>query len=85
MTQRERLGKYEILEVLGNGAMCVVYRALDPDIQRTVAIKTIRKELLEDDDSRAGMMLARFRNEARAAGRLSHPGIVGVYDYGESG
>jgi hypothetical protein len=48
-----------------------------------VAIKTVRKELIEDDD-RAGMALARFRNEARAAGRLSHPGIVAVYDYGES-
>ena len=84
MPQPERLGKYEIVEVLGKGAMGVVYKAFDPDIHRTVAIKTIRKELLEDDDSRAGMMLARFKNEARAAGRLSHPGIVGVYDYGDS-
>lgn len=83
MTQRERLGKYEILEVLGRGAMGVVFKGFDPGIDRTVAIKTVRKELIEDDD-RAGMALARFRNEARAAGRLSHPGIVAVYDYGES-
>jgi len=79
-----RLGKYQITEVLGKGAMGVVYKAFDPDIQRTVAIKTIRKELIEDDD-RAGMMMARFKNEARAAGRLAHPGIVAVYDYGEAG
>ena len=83
MSQRERLGKYEILEVLGRGAMGIVFKGFDPGIDRTVAIKTVRKELIEDDD-RAGMALARFRNEARAAGRLSHPGIVAVFDYGES-
>jgi serine/threonine-protein kinase len=84
MTQPERLGKYDIVEVLGKGAMGVVFKGFDPDIDRTVAIKTVRKELIEEED-RAGMALARFKNEARAAGRLSHPGIVGVYDYGESG
>ncbi|HLB14278.1 MAG TPA: protein kinase [Burkholderiales bacterium] len=83
MTEPQRLGKYELVEVLGRGAMGVVYKAFDPDIHRTVAIKTIRKELIDDDDH-TGMMMARFKNEARAAGRLSHPGIVAVYDYGES-
>ncbi len=83
MNPRQRLGKYEILETLGRGAMGVVYKGFDPGIDRTVAIKTVLKELIEDD-GRAGMALARFRNEARAAGRLSHPGIVAVYDYGES-
>ncbi|MCL4801700.1 MAG: serine/threonine protein kinase, partial [Burkholderiales bacterium] len=83
MSHPEHLGKYRITEVLGKGAMGIVYKAFDPDIQRTVAIKTIRKELIEDDD-RAGMMMARFKNEARAAGRLAHPGIVAVYDYGEA-
>jgi serine/threonine protein kinase len=83
MTSPQRLGKYELVEELGKGAMGVVYKAFDPDIHRTVAIKTTRKELVEDDDH-ADMMMARFRNEARAAGRLSHPGIVAVYDYGES-
>jgi tRNA A-37 threonylcarbamoyl transferase component Bud32 len=80
----DRLGKYEIVEVLGKGAMGVVYKAFDPDIHRTVAIKTIRKELV-DDRERAAMMFARFKNEARAAGRLSHPGIVAVHDYGDTG
>jgi tRNA A-37 threonylcarbamoyl transferase component Bud32 len=84
MTQPERLGKYDIVEVLGQGAMGVVFKGFDPDIDRTVAIKTVRKELIEEED-RAGMALARFKNEARAAGRLSHSGIVAVYDYGESG
>lgn len=81
MRQLDRLGKYQIVEVIGRGAMGVIYKALDPNIRRTVAIKTIRKELIEDE--RAQSMLARFRNEAQAAGRLSHPGIVAVYDYGE--
>ena len=78
----QRLGKYEITEVLGKGAMGVVYRGFDPGIRRTVAIKTIRRELI-DGDGPAGRMIARFRNEAQAAGRLAHPGIVAVFDYGE--
>jgi serine/threonine-protein kinase len=78
----ERLGKYEITDVLGRGAMGVVYKGFDPMIRRTVAIKTIRRELIEGERS-AAAMLARFRNEARAAGQLQHPGIVAVYDYGE--
>jgi predicted Ser/Thr protein kinase len=82
MTMPSHLGKYEIIEVLGTGAMGVVYKGFDPGIRRTVAIKTIRRELIAGDRP-ASAMLARFRNEARAAGRLSHPGIVAVYDYGE--
>jgi serine/threonine-protein kinase len=83
MATVDRLGKYEVTEVLGKGAMGVVYKAFDPNIRRTVAIKTIRKELIEDE--RGTSMLARFKNEAQAAGRLSHPGIVGVHEYGEEG
>ena len=82
MATPDRLGKYEITEVLGQGAMGVVFKGFDPGIGRVVAIKTIRRELIEADGA-AGRMLARFRNEARAAGRLAHPGIVAVYDYGE--
>jgi len=79
----EQLGKYTIAEVLGKGAMGVVYKGFDPHIRRTVALKTIRKDLVDDDQE--ANLLARFRNEAQAAGRLSHPGIVGVYEWGEVG
>lgn len=77
----QQLGKYRVTAVLGEGAMGVVYKGFDPDIQRTVALKTIRQQLDADDDS-PGSPASRFRNEAQAAGRLMHPGIVGVYDFG---
>jgi len=77
----ERLGKYEVRSVLGKGAMGVVYKAFDPHIERYVAIKTIRKDTVDPDLARQFMV--RFKNEAKAAGRLHHPNIVGVYEYGE--
>jgi tRNA A-37 threonylcarbamoyl transferase component Bud32 len=76
-----QLGKYRIDSVLGKGAMGVVYKAFDPLIERTVALKTIRKELFSDSEQ--ADLLGRFKNEAQAAGRLNHPNIVTVYDYGE--
>lgn len=76
-----RFGKYQILETLGSGSMGIVYLAYDPVIERRVAIKTIRKEFLEAESS--VNVAERFRREASAAGRLSHPGIVAVHDYGE--
>jgi tRNA A-37 threonylcarbamoyl transferase component Bud32 len=76
------LGKYPVLGQLGKGAMGVVYKSFDPVIRRPVALKTIRKELL-DDAEEASNFGKRFRNEAQAAGRLLHPGIVAVYEYGE--
>ena len=82
MNLPDRLGKYPVTEVLGKGAMGIVYRAYDPVIKRPVAIKTIRKELIEDDE-KAETLSGRFRREAQAAGALSHPGIVAVYEYGE--
>ncbi len=81
MAPLEHLGKYQITEVIGRGAMGVVYKAFDPNIRRTVAMKTVRLDAVEEGRSPA--MLARFKNEAQAAGRLSHPGIVAIYDYGE--
>ena len=75
------LGRYRIVDVIGAGAMGVVYKAHDPHIDRTVALKTIRRELLSMQA--AGEVVARFQREAKAAGRLSHPGIVAVYDFGE--
>jgi len=82
-TQPDKLGKYEITGLLGRGAMGVVYKAFDPSIARVVAIKAIRKDLLDADNMAAA--IARFRNEAMAAGRLNHPGIIAIYDYGDAG
>ena len=81
MADPDRLGKYEIKSVLGKGAMGVVYQGYDPHIQRTVAIKTVRKDIV--DKELTEQFTARFKNEARAAGRLHHPNIVGIYEYGE--
>ena len=81
MDELERLGKYEIRSVLGKGAMGVVFKAFDPHIERAVAVKTIRKDMVDPELAREYM--ARFKNEARAAGRLHHPNIVGVYEFGE--
>lgn len=77
-----RLGKYQILDMIGKGAMGVVYKGFDPYIQRPVALKTIRLDLVSHDVEN---LFARFENEAKASGRLSHPGIVGIYEYGEEG
>ena len=77
----EQLGKYRIESILGKGAMGVVYKAFDPFIERTVALKTIRKELFSEGQQ--AELIGRFKNEAQAAGRLNHPNIVTVYDYGE--
>lgn len=84
MTHPTRLGKYTIDGVLGSGAMGVVYQATDTVIQRRVALKTIQRSLIDGDMSGLSVA-ARFRNEAQAAGRLTHPGIVSIYDYGEDG
>lgn len=74
-----RLGKYEILSVLGRGGMGVVYKARDPIIDRVVAIKTI-SELSEGLEHN---QIERLLTEARSAGRLHHPNIVTVFDFGE--
>ncbi|HEY4079229.1 MAG TPA: serine/threonine-protein kinase [Burkholderiaceae bacterium] len=81
----ERIGKYTISEVLGQGAMGVVYKGFDPHIQRPVAIKTIHKSLIGDPEVNAAQdsIAARFRNEAQAVGRIAHPGVVSIYEFGE--
>jgi tRNA A-37 threonylcarbamoyl transferase component Bud32 len=79
----ETLGKYEIKRTLGKGAMGTVYEGWDPIIARRVAIKTVRIPEGHDDPE-TEEALARFRREAQAAGRLTHPNIVGVFDYGET-
>ena len=75
------LGRYKIISEIGQGAMGVVYKAVDPIIDRTVAIKTINlnlsKQELEEYE-------ARFQQEIKAAGRLNHPNIVTIYDVGKT-
>lgn len=75
----KKIGKYKVLDVLGKGGMGIVYKALDPDIERQVAIKTIRFETIINSAEKDEMM-ARFVREAKAAGRLSHPNIITIYD-----
>src|ERR1022692_2155813 len=77
MADPTTIGKYRIDSVLGKGAMGVVYKAFDLGIERAVAIKTVRKDLVDPDLVEQSM--ARFKNEARAAGRLLHPNIVMEY------
>src|SRR5205085_404282 len=70
--------------VIGEGAMGIVYRGFDPQLRRPVAVKTIRPQLAGQCGT-APAVAARFRHEAQAGGRLSHPGIVAIYEYGEEG
>ena len=77
-----RLGRYELVRVLGRGAMGVVYEGRDPRLDRPVAVKTILKRHLLDDDVAADYS-ARFVREAQAVARLAHPHIVTVFDFGE--
>ncbi|MEO8545720.1 MAG: serine/threonine-protein kinase [Burkholderiaceae bacterium] len=74
----EKLGRYDIIRTLGKGAMGMVYEARDPNLDRRVAIKTIKVEHLSLEAS--AEYEARFRTEARSAARLQHPNIVSVYD-----
>ena len=77
----DTIGKYQIQGILGQGGMGVVYRGYDPAIARSVAIKAISKAILVGNELTE--VLGRFRHEAQAVGRLVHPRIVQIYDYGE--
>ena len=77
----KRFGRYEIVAELGRGAMGVVYKARDPQIDRHVAVKTVSLWGQEPEEEKEFRL--RFANEAQAAGRLHHPGIVSVFDVGE--
>jgi predicted Ser/Thr protein kinase len=76
-----KLGKYEVRREVGRGGMGVVYEGYDPVINRRVALKTLIGELFCGPS--ADEYLARLRREAQAAGRLNHPHIVAIYDFGE--
>ncbi|WP_417445946.1 protein kinase domain-containing protein [Kangiella sp.] len=72
-----RIGRYKLVKEIGRGAMSVVYQAEDPEIGRMLAIKLLKHELVEKEEYRE-----LFLREAKAAGRLGHPGIVTIYDVG---
>jgi serine/threonine-protein kinase len=74
----KKLGKYDVLDVLGRGGMGVVYKAIDPGIGRLVAIKMMTAGFANDPD-----LLKRFYREAQSAGKLQHPNIVTIYDLGD--
>ncbi len=78
----EKIGRYEVRGELGKGAMGIVYKAEDPTIGRTVAVKTTRLDVGHMDDEE---VIRRFRHEARAAGALHHSNIVTIFDAGEQG
>ena len=79
----KKLGRYDLIRVLGKGAMGLVYEGRDPNLDRRVAIKTIKVENLSD--AAAAEYEVRFRTEARSAARLQHPNIVSVYDSDRDG
>src|SRR3954470_23280134 len=72
------IGKYRIVELVGEGAMGVVYRALDTVLHRTVAIKVMNESIARQEELRQ-----RFLHEAQAAASLQHPNVVSIYDLGE--
>ena len=76
----DKLGRYQIREMIGEGAMARVYKAYDPEIDRTLAIKVLKPQLANDEQYRG-----RFLREAKAAGVLSHPNIVTIFDVGDEG
>ena len=79
----QKLGRYELIRVLGKGAMGLVYEGRDPNLHRRVAIKTIKVENLSEEAAAEYEM--RFRTEAHSAARLQHPNIVSVYDSDRDG
>ena len=79
----ERIGKYAVQSILGKGATGLVLRGFDPGIKRPVALKSITKSLLDPAD--LDYVISRFRHEAEAVGRLTHPRIAAIYDFIETG
>jgi eukaryotic-like serine/threonine-protein kinase len=75
---KKKISHYEITDILGEGGMGVVYKAIDVETERTVALKVLSRRSLADDEVRR-----RFMREANAGANLDHPGIVKIYDFGE--
>ncbi len=80
----KNLGRYQVTGILGKGAMGLVYKGIDPAINRPVALKTIRLDFVNDPEEMTELK-ERLHREAQAAGKLSHPNIVTVYDVGSEG
>ena len=80
----KNLGRYQVMAILGKGAMGTVYKGVDPAINRPVALKTIRLDFVTDPEELAELK-ERLHREAQAAGKLSHPNIVTIYDVGSEG
>ena len=78
----DRIGKYVVQSILGKGATGLVFRGFDPGIKRPVALKSITKSLLDPAD--LDYVISRFRHEAEAVGRLTHPRIAAIYDFIET-
>ncbi len=81
LTPGQKLGKYEIRQLLGRGGMAEVYRALNPDLNQDVAIKVLHPHIIDSDSE---MAIARFRREAQSIAALRHPNIVRVFDFDAS-
>ena len=80
----QTIGRYQVQESIGFGAMGAVYKAFDPLIKRTLAIKTIRLDIPRQSPQYKSF-IERFYHEARISGTLSHPNIVTLFDIGEEG
>ncbi|MES1265444.1 MAG: serine/threonine-protein kinase, partial [Variovorax sp.] len=84
----QRIGRYDVSAELGRGATSIVYKGVDPANGRIVAIKTLKRNGADvdvDGEADADAILLRFRHEARTIGRLHHPGVVAVDEFGEDG
>ena len=84
----QRIGRYDVSAELGRGATSIVYKGVDPANGRIVAIKTLKRndaDVDADGEADADAILLRFRHEARTIGRLHHPGVVAVDEFGEDG
>src|SRR3954454_17770176 len=79
--QLERIGRYQVLERVGKGGMGVLYRGVDPVLDREVAIKLMLADFSEDTEQ----MRPRFYREARAAAKLQHRNIVTIFEFAEEG
>ena len=80
----QRIGRYDVSAELGRGATSIVYKGVDPATGRVVALKALQRSG-DDADNDVDAIVQRFRQEARTIGRLQHPGVVAVHEFGEDG